>query len=245
METFNSRHLLNIHRGKIKPIITALFLLFGFTSYSFAQTKNNPLYDYNKKIHFGFSIGTNIAGFSHRFSENFYQNDTLLRIEKKHFPGITLGAISNLHLGEHFDVRLIPSLILSERAIDYHFRDGTTITKEIESVFIEAPLTVKFKSVRRNNVRFYVLAGGKLSYDMSSQADTEQNPFDPFVALKPRSYYYEFGFGFDFYFPYFKFSPELKISRGINNVLDKDPYVYSNSFQFLRSNVIFLSFHFE
>lgn len=245
MDTFNSGNLLNLHRGKTGLILLHLVFLLCLASFTHAQTKNNPLYDYNKQIHFGFSIGTNVAGFSHRFSDNFYANDTLLQIEKNHFPGITLGAISNLHLGEHFDLRLIPSLILAERSIDYKFDNGTTITKEIESVFVEAPLTLKFKSVRRNNMRFYAIAGGKLSYDMSSQASTEQNPFEPFVALKPRSYYYEFGFGFDFYFPYFKFSPELKISRGINDVLSDDPFVFSDSFKFLRSNVIYLSFHFE
>ena len=245
MDTLNRRHLFNLHRRKITPLVSVLFLICCLPFIGSSQTKNNPLYDYNKQIHFGFSIGTNVAGFSHRFSDNFYQNDTLLRIEKRHFPGITLAAISNLHLGEHFDLRFIPSLVLSERAIDYHFVGGRTISKEIESVFIEAPLTLKFKSVRRNNTRFYVIAGGKLSYDMASQASTEQNPFNPFVALKPRSYHYEFGFGFDFYFPYFKFSPELKISRGLNNVLSKDPFVYSNSFKLLRSNVIYLSFHFE
>lgn len=245
MDTINLRYQFNLHWSKVITVLAALSL-FAFIPFSIdAQTKNNPLYDYNKKLHFGFSIGTNIAGFSHRFSDQFYKNDTLLSINKNHFPGLSLGAIANLHLGDHFDLRFIPSLILSERSIDYEFKDRPPVTKSMESVFIEAPLTVKFKSERRNNVRFYVIGGGKLSYDMASEASTEQNPNDPFVALKPRSYYYEFGFGFDMYFPYFKFSPEIKISRGVSDVLSNDPFVYSNSFEFLRSNVIFISFHFE
>ncbi len=244
MDTPNFRNQCHLHRPKI-IIIFAILISCICVSTTRAQTKNNPLYDYNKKLHFGFSIGTNVAGFSHQFSDHFHRNDTLLSIRKKRFPGLNLGAIANLHLGNHFDLRFIPSLILAERAIEYNFRNGQTVTKNIESVFIEAPLTVKFKSVRRNNVRFYVIGGGKVSYDMASEADTEQNPANPFVALKQRSYYYEFGFGFDMYFPYFKFSPEIKISRGLTDVLSHDKYVYSNSFNFLRSNVIFLSFHFE
>lgn len=245
MDTLNLWHQLNLHRSKITSGLALLMLVLGISVSGQAQTKNNPLYDYNKRMHFGFSIGTNVAGFSHAFSDDFRRNDSLLSINKKHFPGLTLGAIANLHLGNHFDLRLIPSLILAERSIEYEFDNGSSITKDIESVFVEAPLNLKFKSARRNNVRFYVIAGGKISYDMASEATTEQNPNNPFVAIKPRSYYYEFGFGFDMYFPYFKFSPELKISRGVTDVLKHEPFVYQNSFDFLRSNVIFLSLHFE
>jgi hypothetical protein len=228
-----------------KTLISSLLLLLIPAGLAFGQGKNNPLYDYNKRLHFGFTIGTNVAGFSHEFSDDFRRNDSLLGIEKQNFPGITLGAIANLHLGEHFDLRLIPTLALSERAVKFRFSDRPNVEKNIESVFIEAPLTFKFKSVRHDNTRFYVIGGGKISYDMSSKANTEQNPFDPFLAVKPRSFYYEFGFGFDFYFPYFKFSPELKISRGLTDVLSKDRFVFSESFSSLRSNVIFLSLHFE
>ena len=211
----------------------------------FGQGKNNPLYDYNKDIHFGFSIGTNIAGLNHEFSDEFRRNDSLLGIEKQRFPGITLGAISNLHLGDHFDLRFIPTLVLAERAVKYKFKNEPTVEKNIESVLIEAPLTLKFKSIRHDNTRFYVIAGGKLSYDMASEASKEQNPFEPFLALEPRSFYYEFGFGFDFYFPFFKFSPEIKVSRGLTNILSKDRFVFSESFSSLKSNMIFISLHFE
>lgn len=224
------------------------FFVIGFTLMPLVvsgQTKNKPLYDYNKTLHFGFSIGTNVSGFSHEFSDNFKRNDTLLSIDKERSPGLTLGAIANLHLGEHFDLRFIPGLALSQRNIEYEWENRPNEVKEIESIFVEAPLTFKFKSKRHENVRFYVIGGGKIAQDMASQEDTEQNPFDPFVALKPVNYSYEFGFGFDLYFPYFKLSPELKISRGINNVLVKDDNIYSGSFDVLRSNIIFLSFHFE
>lgn len=243
MASTNLRYRIPISGQKILILpFLALFIPFGI---AFGQTKNNPLYDYNKRLHFGFSVGTNVAGFSHKFSEDFHKNDSLLGIEKQHFPGITLGAIANLHLGEHFDLRFIPSLVLSERAMKFKFRNEPAVEKNIESVFIEAPLTFKFKSVRHENTRFYVIGGGKLSYDMASEANKAQNPFEPFLAIKPRSYYYEFGFGFDFYFPYFKFSPELKISRGLTNIHSEDQYVFSQSFSALRSNVIFLSLHFE
>jgi hypothetical protein len=228
-----------------KACLLTLAVLIIPTAEAFAQAKNNPLYDYNKQIHFGFTVGTNIAGLNYELSDEFRRNDTLLGIEKQRFPGITLGAIANLHLGDHFDLRFLPTLALSERAVKYKFKDEPTIQKNIESVLIEAPLTMKFKSVRHRNTRFYVIAGGKISWDMSSEADKEQNPFEPFLALEPRSFYYEFGFGFDFYFPFFKFSPEIKVSRGLTNILSEDRFVFSESFSSLKSNMIFISFHFE
>jgi hypothetical protein len=243
MATTNLRDRLPLPRRK--TCLLPLFLLFIPIAGAFSQAKNNPLYDYNKQIHFGFTVGTNIAGLNYELSDEFRRNDTLLGIEKQQFPGITLGAIANLHLGDHFDLRFLPTLALSERAVKYQFKDEPTVQKNIESVLIEAPLTVKFKSVRHRNTRFYVIAGGKLSYDMASEASKEQNPFEPFLALEPRSFYYEFGFGFDFYFPFFKFSPEIKVSRGLTNILSEDRFVFSESFSSLKSSMIFISFHFE
>lgn len=228
-----------------KTSLLTLLCLFIPVTAAFCQGRNNPLYDYNQKIHFGFSVGTNIAGLSHEFSDEFRRNDSLLGIEKQRFPGITLGAIANLHLGKYFDLRTIPTLVLAERAVKFQFKDEPDVEKNIESVLIEAPLTLKFKSVRHSNTRFYVIAGGKFSLDMASEADKEQNPFEPFLALEPNSYYYEFGFGFDFYFKYFKFSPEIKVSRGLSDIRSEDRFVFSESFSSLRSNMLFISFHFE
>lgn len=244
MQKVNPWHLFNLYRNKVVIILALAFFSLISTQIK-AQTMNNPLYDYEKWIHFGLIIGTNVADFRYEFSDNFYRDDTLLRVNIQRYPGFTLGAIANLHMGEHFDLRLIPTLLLNQRTIHYEFVDGTKEAKEIESVMIEFPLLLKFKSVRHNNVRFYVVGGVKYSYDMASQATAERDPYDPIVALYPDNYYYEFGFGFDLYFPYFKFAPELKLSRGINNLLVDYPSVYTNSFDKLFSNFLFLSFQFE
>ena len=34
----------------------------------------------------------------------------------------------------------------------------------------------------------------------------------------------EIGFGIDFYLEYFKFSPQIKLSHGILNILNKEKY---------------------
>lgn len=235
----NLRHLFSIQ------IILVLFLTVGSQQQAQGQTKNHPLYDYNQVLHFGFTVGGNLTDVKYELSDDFYRNDSLNSINSQKIPGFTLGIVSNLHVTENFDVRFIPSLSLTERQIDYQFRDGVTKSKKIESVFIEAPLTLKYKSERHHNVRFYVIGGGKYAYDLASEADAEINPFEPIVAVEPHNYYYEFGFGFDLYFEYFKFSPELKLSRGLNNVLADRPSVFSQSFDSFKSTFWLISLQFE
>ena len=66
---------------------------------------------------------------------------------------------------------------------------------------------------------------------------------------KPFDVYLEIGFGVDFYLQYFKFSPELKLSVGMRNMLVDDPAEgfpqYVNSINRLSSYVVMLCFHFE
>jgi hypothetical protein len=208
------------------------------------NAQNLPLFESSRWIHFGFSLGTNIPNFKYEFSDAFYSDTSLKKVDIIGYPGITLGAISDLHLGEFFDIRAIPSLVLSERRVSYEF---TTFTdnKSIESIFFEFPLMLKYKSVRHYNTRFYVLGGGKFSIDFQSNANAARDPNNPMLALKRYGYSYEFGCGFDFYFPFFKFSPELKLSKGINNIHVPYNDEYNRIFKNIYSNYIFISLNFE
>ncbi|MBC8344490.1 MAG: PorT family protein [Bacteroidetes bacterium] len=210
-----------------------------------AQTRNLPRFDYGRKIHFGFTLGSSLANFKYEFSPRFYEEPSLLTVEMVRIPGITIGAITDVHFGEFFDLRTLPSLVLSSRSIHYNFVNNVTVTKSIESVFFELPVLVKYKSVRHGNVRFYVIGGGKVSWDFGSDAQAVRDPNNAIIAIKPLSYAYEFGCGFDMYFYFFKFSPEIKLSRGINNILDPYNDIYTGVFDKFYSNFIFFSFHFE
>ena len=55
----------------------------------------------------------------------------------------------------------------------------------------------------------------------------------------------EIGFGFDFYLEYFKFSPQIKISHGILNIISIDETVYTKSINRLSTNGWMISFTFE
>jgi len=210
-----------------------------------AQTQHHPYYDIERKVHFGFAMGTNFSDFKYSFSDNFYKNDSLDRVEVGLIPGITLGAICNFHIRERLDFRMIPSLLLAQRNVNFLFNDRPENIKTIESVYADLPMYLKYKSTRHRNVRFYVTGGFEFAYDIAAKEGSEKDFFDPNIALKHMNYMYMYGCGFDFYFPYFKFSPEIRVANTVNNVLDADPTVYSDSFSKMRSRLIMISFQFE
>ena len=55
----------------------------------------------------------------------------------------------------------------------------------------------------------------------------------------------DYGFGIDLYFPMFKFSPEIRFSYGIINLLKPSDNILSNSIDKMRTNTFTILFIFE
>ena len=221
-----------------------LLLAIGGFQYSHAQApKPQNLKKYDRQwIHFGFLLGINSADFNVHPNPNIRDFDSIYVVEAVAESGFTLGIVANLRLGLFFDLRTIPSLSFSQRSIEYTLvgvnkTPGTTI-KKIESTFLEFPLTLKYKSVRINNGRAYVLAGLRYSLDLASQKDVARED-EELVKLKRDDFLYEFGFGIDFYLKYFKLSPVIMLSLGLNNMLIREEdNLFSASIDRLNSKII-------
>ena len=80
--------------------------------------------------------------------------------------------------------------------------------------------------------------------DIASQKDIVNEDF-VVLKLQPHDLTGEIGFGMDFYLEYFKFSPQIKVSAGVLNLLMKDESVYTTSIKNLYTNGWMLSFTFE
>ena len=208
---------------------------------------NLPKYD-KQRVHFGFTLGLNSSNFRVTKVSDFKSQDSIYSIEPRRVTGLNLGIVSNLRLGEHWDLRFIPALSFAQRNLEYTFyypgSSGSVITKNIESSYLEFPLDFKFKSKRINNYRVYVLAGGRYSIDMVSQAKVLDKDKD-IVKLERHDYGYEIGVGFDFYMTYFKFSPEIKMFNGLNNLLVRENTPFAKPLDGLRSKIFLISFTFE
>lgn len=93
-------------------------------------------------------------------------------------------------------------------------------------------------------MRLFVVAGVKYAFDVAS--DSRARNSENLVRIAPTDFSLEYGAGIQFYLPYFIFSPEIKFSHGIGNVL-----LYNRSLQEstvlekLLSRGFTLSFHFE
>jgi hypothetical protein len=210
---------------------------------AFAQP-NLEQYD-NKRLHFGFTVGTNIGRLRIDRKTDKFPLDTLKTVSQTSFPGICLGAISNLHLGNNWDLRLMfPVISFVQRNINYQFEQGKR-EAQVESAYCDMSVLVKFKSDRRKNVRTYVIAGLKASYDLASTVNQDRSLNKPVVSLLPFTTGYEAGFGLDVYFEFFKFSPEIKFSNTFGSALHHDGYIYTESLNGIAPQLIQISLHFE
>lgn len=226
-------------------ILICLFFTFSASAQRI-KVKNQEKYD-RQRLHFGFLLGVNNTDFKVVRSDDFYKKDSAVVVTPKGQPGFNLGIISNLRIGNNFDLRFVPDLAFSERNLIYDMRypggKTGTVIKKIESTFLEFPLDLKFKSNRVNNYRIYVTGGVKYMIDMVSQATVENN--EELVKLKKYDYGYSIGFGVDFYMPLFKFAPEIKMFQGVPDILVHDPAVYSSSLRSLKSRIFSFSLTFE
>ncbi|MBX7162607.1 MAG: PorT family protein [Saprospiraceae bacterium] len=202
---------------------------------------------FKKKNHyFGLTVAYNQSGFKIEHSKRFIQNPVYKINEGISNPGLTLSMVNNFKIGDYFDFRLLPSVSLSYRKINYTFiATGEQKTDLIESVFGELPMLIRFTSAPYKDKRFYVLAGVKYSYDFSSNSRSDKNKFD-IIRISPHDFQVEVGIGMQFYMPFFIFSPEFKFSHGLGNLLIYDKnLVESTIIEKLFSKIITFSFHFE
>ncbi len=175
--------------------------------------------------------------------------DSLSSLSSPPATGFGIGFISSLRINENAELRLTPGLSFSDRYIDYNYNDPNKYKRQtIAATLVDFPLGIKLRSDRRNNFRAYFLAGAKYSMDIVSKKKTDDSGFALLEKLvkNNKSYAsYEAGVGFDFYFEFFKLSPELKLSHSIGNVLKAEDHPYSSPLDRLYLHTIQISLFFE
>lgn len=234
----------------IKPVIFFLPLFLLFTSMVSAQEVELNMEDHEiKPYYFGITLGANISRFHIEQHPRFLLYDTVQVVEPLNSPGFALGLSATARLTNRFEARFNPQLMFTERSIFYSLKypdrvDGTETTKRIESVIFTFPLQVKFNSDRIGNFRVYMLAGGFTQIDLAANARARRA--EDLVKLEKGDYGIELGMGFNFYFPSFIFSPEIKLSNGLRNIHSRDESLkYSNVIDRINSRMIVFSLHLE
>jgi hypothetical protein len=208
-----------------KSFLIVLLVLFSLPIV--AQQRWGGGADY-KKYDFTFSFHYVASSFKVFKNDNWSGLDSDLKgIYSPMSQGLGIGIPAYLKLNENLDLYSGASFLFADKQVNYEYKsmalEEEYDKQEVKSFLINLPLTLKFKSDRRDNYRIYLLGGGKYSISnlFSAKEDENSEPSKNPLKLNPQFFSYEFGLGIDIYFEYFKMSPEIKWSQSFGNVLDK------------------------
>lgn len=236
-----------------KTLICALVL--ALCSYSaFSQFKENPiinLENFDKQpLHWGYFLGVNQYDF--KFDYDHYNEDEGLRdIQVAKSIGFNVGLIGDLRINEYMNLRLEPGLYYTQR--DLYFPDPNLVEdydriREVKSTYIHVPLLLKVGTKRMGNIKPYIVGGFSSSINLGSNESSREGNEEGKFRMKKQAYYYEVGFGIDFYLYYFKFSPSIRGVFALNDELkpdDNPASPWTGNISNMYSRAIFINLTFE
>ena len=237
-------------RLMVAPVlVTGCIMLSPVAGAQFERVEMNQTDHDAKPYYFGITIGVNLARFQTELHPVFLENDSVYIAEPNNSGGITLGFQATGRLSNRFQLRFNPQLMFVERNIHYRLKypdinGDTDAVKKVESIIAAFPFQLKFQSDRIGNFRVYTLIGVKADIDMASNARAKKA--EELVKIEKYDFGPEFGIGFNFYFPSFIFSPEIKISNGLRNIHARDDKLkFSSVFDKIQSRMIVFTIHLE
>ena len=230
-----------------KAVIILCFVLSVFTLSAQTQKVKNQPYGDQKLYHFGISVGMNFQDLNLTNSGFVGENGTWFAAIPNYSPGFTVGLIADMYLNPYMNLRFSPSLSFGDKS--FEFVEPTlneTYKTTIKSTYLMAPLDLKFRSMRLNNYRPYIIAGAYTSMDLGRTKGES-------VLLKQWDYGVSIGIGCDFYLPIVKVIPEIRVCFGLKNMIEKDRsdltdfrlQKYTDALSKGTSRMIIISLNFE
>lgn len=246
MQTFDFRDKLNLPWAKVVIVVLAIFVASGHHAFAQLQGEVNLPNSDNKKIKYGFSIGLLNSNFKLKYADVFTTPafDSVQAINALNKFGFSLGLIANFKLAQFLDFRITPRVGFYENEIEIVYTDPTRekFVANTQIQRVEIPLLFKYKSVRRGNTRMYVVGG--ITPGIRVSGSTREEELEDRIIVEDESLLIEFGFGLDLYYPLFRFSPEIRFSRGINNMLSPNDVANTEGVRSLTLNSVTLYLQF-
>ena len=245
MQTINFRHQLHL-RGLQALLIVLLVGLFGpgrLQAQNFEQT-NLPNYD-ERLLHFGFTLGVHQSSFRLAYSDEYSSGalDSLHSIQPDNSTGFSIGFLANFHVLQYLDLRPMFKVAFYEYPVNYHYTDGTIRPQRPEAAYVEMPLTVKYRSLRRRNFGMYLVGGVTPGIQVGGRRADDDN--EDLLHIHTEDLKLEYGLGLDIYYPLFKFSPELRVAHGIRNMVRPNVSDWSNGIDRLVTHSVSLYLNFQ
>ncbi|MCX2742839.1 porin family protein [Mangrovivirga sp. M17] len=246
MSTAYFRNKFNIYSNKI-VIIFFLVLISGMTSVKGQNRSdiNLPNYD-DRWLHYGFQLGVHSSMYKLKYSNAFTSPDlaSLQAIYTKPSIGFSVGFIANFRISEFWNFRVQPKIGFYDFRLEYVYNDPQqpVLDELVESTFIEIPLLLKVKSSRMKNSRVYLIGGITPMFEANGKKKRQN---DDRLHTESFNLAVEFGLGLDKYNEFYKFSPELRYSLGLLNMLGNVDNEFSEGIKYINTHTITLYFLFE
>lgn len=232
-------------------LLSFLTLFFSLRTYGQGITGNLGHFD-NRTLHYGIQVGYTQSKFDLNFSENDSLRQTMQGVTSYYAPGFHVSVIGDLRLNRWFNLRTLPGVTLVTRDLSFSWENGYLVThkqaersRNVESVYGDIPIELKFRSVRWNDFRPYLTAGVSYGFDFASLRKNRNQTNQSIIRLMPHDIRYSMGVGFDVFLRYVKFAVEMKMSFGLIDLKVEDQDVYIQSFDNMKSRTFMLSFTFE
>ncbi|RAI87034.1 type IX secretion/gliding motility protein PorT/SprT [Algoriphagus yeomjeoni] len=240
MQTTYIWNKLNLRRNKVILLGLVFFLaaiptfgqgMFGLTSASASD---------NRPLSYGFFLAGHNSTLRIKYTDAFLNStsanefDNVRSIQPLFSAGFSLGFIGILRFHDQVSLMFMPKVGFYEYKTEVTYFNVTepglpntgdevidgpnpnNFSREVftsEATMVELPLLFKYRSVRFNNTRMYWVGGA--SYQFRTKGQDEANVDD--IVMTGQDFSLEAGMGFEFYFKYFKFAPEVRFSHGLMN----------------------------
>lgn len=229
-------------------VLYVMLLMMPLTSLAQERkVQNKPYIDF-RRLHYGFFVGVHVQDME--FTNNGFvteSGEAWFADIAEYNPGLSVGVLADLRLGDKFSLRALPTLHFGQNTILFREQNSGEVSRQqVKSTYIALPVHVKFAPERFNNYRPYITAGVSPMLNLSVKKQRQ-------LLFKKFDFMVEFGMGCDFYLPFFKLIPELKFAFSLmdvlekkrNDLLDKNFEKFTQSVDKVVSKMIVLSLYFE
>lgn len=192
----------------------------------------------NQTFSYGFFLAGHTSTLRVKYSDAFLDSEvpassTIRSIMPSYSPGFALGFLLTTRLHDQVNILITPKVGFYEYRTDVQFyatpntldpslvqteadvyMDQAPLTFLTEETLVELPILFKYKSHRFNNTRMFFVGGVNPKIRTKQQDEADEDD----IVLTGKDLAVELGMGFDLYFKYFKFSPEIRFSHGLRNL---------------------------
>ncbi|RAJ15433.1 type IX secretion/gliding motility protein PorT/SprT [Arenibacter echinorum] len=231
----------------MKNIFILLIVFCALGNTANAQFNEKPVMNLENEdeplLNWGYFLGFNQYDFKFE-----YKDDLPDILVDKSF-GFNVGLIGELRLNKFLDLRFEPGLHYNQRNLGFPgFDNERDAIREVKSTYINFPLLLKVSTLRLGNWKPFLVGGASTSLNLGSNEQSLDDNSSATFRMKKTTYYYEMGFGIDFYLEYFKFTPSIRGVFAINDELvrDNDPNSpWTGNVEAMMTRGLFVNFTFE